>query len=197
MIGLVLLVAFGLYVIALFGVPLLLNKVCRSKFNAPRTGRWLGWASFLALFMAGFGITFVTWGVHGYYCGKDAGVTVYQTAEQWSKAHPNEWEEARPYKTADRTMIGNQEILKLSERFEWRISRGPVFSYPIVHRKLEQIIDRKTGDTQLGKRDYFIPGDHPGEFHFGFWWARNSCALDIDVDFEAKRLEFKNMGNKQ
>lgn len=196
MIGLVMILSFCLYIAALIWLPKGIGYICTAWFNAPRIGKWLRWSSFGLIFLAGFGITLLTYGAHRIACARDAGVAVFQTAEQWAKAHPTEIAETSRYPTVGSDSRGGWDIWRFSDRFEWQIQRYAVSWFPILRASVERVVDRKTGEVLVEKRDYQT-AFKAQSYSYGFWLEQDSCDREqIDWAFTKIQTAFSKISGE-
>lgn len=187
MIGLLMILGFGLYLTMLIWLPKGVGYISTTWFYAPRIGKWLRWSSFGLIFMAGFGITILTYGAYRYVCSRDSGVVIFQTAEQWAKAHPAEIAETARYSIVNSVSRDGWEIWRFSDRFEWQIQRYVVSWFPILQSRVERVVDHKTGEILAEKRDY-ITAFKAQSYSYGFWLEQGSCDQE-EIDWAFTKIQ--------
>ncbi len=88
-----------------------------------------------------------------YYCQKDAGLIIHQTAEQWMEENPGV-AEALVWLPENSPSAGGQDhrTYYYNDRFIWKVTSDPVFLS--VRRKRQQVIDVKTKAVVIDSIDY-------------------------------------------
>jgi len=141
---------------------------------------------------------------HKYYCGKEAGFTVYKTLDEWKEKNPGVAETLTWKELSDSKYNSGEMIFYLNERFISNVMNDTVLLS--VVRKHENVIDKLTGKT-LAQYIDFSTGY--GNFvvsakdlrAYKFWLNVNSCEEDGNKinrkEFYKFKSEIKRLGGKR
>lgn len=191
MIGLIMFVAFGVYLVISFGVVWLVVRWARKTGRGVK--RWAA-AAILVMYLLVFWDHIPTLVLYKYYCNTKAGFWVYKTPEQWKAENPGVvetlmWEENPPHYEARGVTRG----YKLNERFVWlvRVSKSPVLPVRITH---ESIVDLKNDETVV-ERIRVGAGYVGNKEIFRFWTTMEPCIPSLR-EFNKSLQEFHKLGRK-
>jgi len=165
MIGLLMLLALGLYLAISAGV--VTWTVRWAKHNGRGVWRW-GIAAGFAMYLLVFWDHIPTLILYKHYCATKAGFWVYKTPEQWKAENPGVAETLTWKRIPQQfTRPGIDRGYKLNERFVWV---HQVIAAPILPVRLsnEAVVDTKTNETVV-KRVSVRAGYSGGKEYFSFW----------------------------
>ncbi|MDO9053914.1 MAG: hypothetical protein Q7U37_08315 [Gallionella sp.] len=157
MMGLVILVAIGLYLLISFGV--VAWAISHAKKSGKSAKRW-GWGAALAMYLIPFWDWIPTVAVHQFYCAKDSGFWVYKTLDQWKVENPGVMETLVANKGAPQTQDrfdeghGVTDTYLLNDRFNWIIIKRDIFSLLPIMRFEQQVKDVKKDEVLARYVDY-------------------------------------------
>lgn len=191
MIGLMVLLALGIYLAISVGVVRWTVRWAR------RTGRGVkcwGFAAAFAMYMLVFWDHIPTLLLYKYYCATKAGFWVYKTPEQWKKENPGvaetmTWKELSPQFDDQDGARG----LRVNERFVWKEKSLNTAILP-VRLYVESVLDVKTGAIMI-KRVSVGAGYSGGMEFLKFWMTMKPYIVNIK-EFGYYQDAFKQMGRK-
>jgi hypothetical protein len=132
---------------------------------------------------------------HEYYCGKEAGFTVYKTLEQWKEENPGVAESLSYKRLSDSEVSGNTRIYHLNERFDWRISEKQILLSLL--RTENQVVDVKTGeilarhvDFRTGWGNFAIGANELRDYKL--WLVNKSCETKERMESAKQFSKFEN-----
>lgn len=171
MIGLLFLLAFGIYLA--ISVWVVKATVSWARKNGRGVKRW-GFTAALFMYLLVFWDHIPTLLLHKYYCATKAGFWVYKTPEQWKKENPGvaetlTWTSSSPEYNAPNITRG----YKLNERFAWTIQTVDMPILP-VSVDYESIVDLKNNEIVV-KRINVGAGYVGGKQMLRFWTSLNPC----------------------
>ena len=204
----ILLMGMALAYIAVNAVIIALIGWVASRFtDKPR--RWVIGATLVSILIV-FGDWLPIWATHRYYCATKAGLSVYKMPEEWKKAHPGVAEKLTWRDLSKSVDDDNGSIYFLNQRILWEIR---YVKLPLIHwMKRQRLVDRKTGETLVEKRDISLRlrnGILGGKMEFESMklWLQpyNQCPIDDsnrhkwlyqDKSFGQLIVEYKKIGRK-
>lgn len=121
-----------------------------AKRHGRRPWRWGGLVA-LGMYLLVFWDHIPTVLMYKHYCGKEAGLTVYKTLEQWKAENPGAAEKLVA-RRANAIHSDGKTRFELNQRFDWVISttKLPLFLY----RRTELLVDQQTRETLAELRDF-------------------------------------------
>lgn len=194
MFGLIFLMLFVLYSSLVF-------LICRFSYRKLVGKRVKPINAFLiSCFVAMIGIGVIFWDaiptkyIHYRLCSDEAGLTVYQTPEDWAKMYPEEYVEVRNHagrelKDAIRSehQAGSELISRteLTHNFIYEFRHYKKFNYAFQNdRHEERLIFKPTGQVLLMSIDFFgkagsgsLANDANSFADYKFWTVTGSCEL--------------------
>ena len=197
MIGLMMLLALGLYLAISAGV--VAWTVRWAKRNGRGVWRW-GIAAGFLMYLLVFWDHIPTLVLHKHYCATKAGFWVYKTPEQWKAENPGVAETLTWRDSLSRyDQTGVTRGYKLNERFVW-IDQVEHASILPVRLTQEAIVDIKTNETMVKRT---IVGSGYGVFPVGgddwkvlkFWVKSDSC-VPYQREFSNFRNKFHQLGRE-
>lgn len=191
MIGLLFLLAFGIYLAVAVWVVKVTVRWARK--NGRSVKRW-GFAAAFFMYLLVFWDHIPTLLLHKYYCATKAGFWVYKTPEQWKKENPGvaetlTWTSSSPEYNAPNITRG----YKLNERFAWTIQTVDMPILP-VSVDYESIVDLKNNEIVV-KRINVGAGYAGGKQMLRFWTNLEPCIPNIK-EFGYYQRTFKRMGKE-
>lgn len=173
MIGLMILLFFGMYLAAAIWVTRAAANW--AGHNDRSRWRWGGLAAFV-MYNLVFWDFIPTLVLHEYYCETQAGFWVYKTPKEWETENPGVAERLVPTKGAPTNQLG----YILNQRFTWAIKQDD-FPLSLV-RRTEEVIDMQTNtsmaryvDFKTGYGNFGTGGDGSWRV-LKVWLADNHCA---------------------
>jgi hypothetical protein len=176
--GLVIILALGLYIAIAMGV--IAWAVSYAKKNGKSAKRW-GWGAALGMYLLVFWDWIPTVATHQYYCATEAGFWVYKTPEQWKKENPGVMEGLIEDKSTPMRRVGDEEnhtdTQNINQRFQWVTEKHRlVFLLPIYSLKRE-IDDSQNGEIVARHIDF---SSGRGRDYWKFWMNTTSCPDGIE-----------------
>lgn len=191
MIGLLFLLAFGIYLAV--SVWIVKATIRWARKNGRGVKRW-GIAAALFMYLLVFWDHIPTLLLHKYYCATKAGFWVYKTPEKWKKENPGvaktlTWSERSTAYDAPGIIRG----YRLNERFVWgdQVKEVPLLPVRLVK---ESVIDTKTNEAVI-ERVYVGSGYRGGKQMLRFWTSLGPC-IKNGKDFSHYRRAFERMGRE-
>lgn len=176
--GIFILGAVGLYLLASLGVVLAATRYARN--NGKSTKRW-GWGAALVMYLIPCWDWIPTVVTHQYYCATEAGFWVYKTPEQWMKENPGVMETLHEQLSVQQTSFG--DLMTLDERFAIETRRQIPISGLSTRIFDKRLVDRVSG-TVLAKS--IEVGSGQGNISTGggykFWLAQEPCLTNGIAD---------------
>jgi hypothetical protein len=185
--GLVIILALGLYLAIAIGV--VLWAISYAKKNGKSAARW-GWGAALGMYLLVFWDWLPTVVAHKYYCATEAGFWVYKTPEQWMKENPGVMKGLHQILQPNKQMPYG-DLSLLDERFAIETHRRtPV---PFIPTRIAErlLVDRKTAEVLAKSVEV---GSGVGNMATGegfkFWLNQKPC---MAMDFWKLTTEIQNM----
>ncbi len=190
MIGLMMLLALGLYLAISAGV--VAWTVRWAKRNGRGVWRWGIGAVFL-MYLLVFWDHIPTLILYKHYCATKAGFWVYKTPEQWKAENPGVAETLNRSNSKNFRNSDDSWGFDLNERFIWlhEIEKNPIFPVWIDY---ESIIDVKNKEKMV-ERINVGAGYEGGKQLYRFWTYINAYTPN-QKQFESYITNFGNLGGK-
>ena len=187
MIGLMVLVAAAIYLVALIGATWAAYRWAKKR-GLPKLRCWLAaGGGFLVVYLPVFWDYIPTVVAHKYYCEKEAGFWIYKTLDQWKSENPGVMEtlfapretvspyQYEPYNDGH----GKKTTYFLNQRFNWIVSQQDDSRLlPII--RTEQLVKDSQKNEVLARYVNFSTGNSikntvgpPGPLKF--WLRESNC----------------------
>jgi len=196
--GLIIIVAMGLYLLISIGV--VAWAISHAKKSGLSVKKW-GWGAALVMYMIPFWDWIPTVATHQFYCAKDSGFWVYKTLDQWKAENPgvmvtlvdnspNEKYPSWPTESwQGKKLTGvNQRFGLLYKDHFSDASEGEIFLN--TWRWETKLVDKKTSEV-LAKKIDFSTGNagHIGGMHTMKFWLQNEHCIS-GKDYSKSFWEF-------
>jgi hypothetical protein len=198
MLGLMVLLAIGFFLLLLIGLPLLVSSLAKRSGAGNKVATSLAVAGFLLIFLSVFWDAIPTWIAFKYYADKEAGLKVYKTLEQWKQENPGVAEKIQQVKFDGSISKFGKELYPMNERFGVTVpnSRKLFLSVQIAEK---EVIDLKTGEVMA--RYAGVGSGNTGGFASGgegWWkvWLINSGDKEARIDYAVIEDSFRTLGRK-
>lgn len=199
MFGLMVLMAFGIYLVVSVIVIRRAIKYARQKGKS--TKRY-GWGAALAMYMLVFWDWIPTVVAHRYYCSTEAGFWVYKTVDQWKAENPGVLEtlisnrgQVHDYVESGKSHI---DTSLMNQRFVFIAKReGPLLFNR--WRTEAEIVDDKTKEVLAKEIDFYTSHEPPkaGWNGWKFWLYRERCSTYSHRDEGGLTLIAQELGGEK
>ena len=192
MIGMMYILAFGLYLLISIGV---VTWAIRYAHKHGKSTKIWGLSAALLMYLLVFWDWIPTVAMHQYYCATEAGFKVYKTVDQWKAENPGVMETLKYNEMTPSTSTGygNNYIdtYHLNQRFNSVFKKtGP--SPVNVWRWEWELVDSKTNEI-LARSVGFSTGNGKigGELELRFWLHSDGCIGSSGVN-DSRFIQFKH-----
>lgn len=178
MFGLIVLFAFGLYL--LIFVLVVRGAISYARKKGKSTERW-GWGAALGMYLLVFWDWIPTVVIHKYYCSTEAGFWVYKTVDQWKAENPGVLETLVSNKGQVRDYVedGDSYIRTgyMNQRFVYVSKRDGRLLFN-RWRKETEIVDGKTKEVLAREIDFYTSHEKPqaGWNGWKLWLYKERCS---------------------
>ena len=191
MIGLMLLGAFGLYVVVSIIVVTITYRTAKRNGASPTRARRAAGVATLVMYLLLFWDWVPTVVAKQYYCRTQGGFYLYKTLEQWKQENPGVAETLVAPTRVQSVTEGKTTKYFLNQRFVWQIRERDLPILPVTIRE-EQLLDQRTGESLARLVEVGTGHGNPnvsGEWQGGKVWLRQG---PCDGTGRARR-EFANL----
>lgn len=174
--GLVILVAMGLYLLISIGVVMWAASYARR--HGKSATRW-GWSAALVMYLIPFWDWLPTVATHQYYCATESGFWVYKTPDEWKAENPGVLETLVNRRGDPSSDTGDTENFTITHHWNERFNsvfkrKGPFFFS--IWQWDQEIVDVKTGEILSRRVDFSMGNGHiGGEPELRFWMHKDGC----------------------
>ncbi len=191
MIGLMFLLAFGIYLAVSAWV------VKATVHWARRTGRGVkrwGFVAAFVMYLLVFWDHIPTLLLHKYYCATKAGFWVYKTPDQWKRENPG-WAETLTWQSnaPDYQSPNITHGYRLNERFAWVIKTDESLVLP-VRVSYETIVDLANNEVAIKRVN--VGAGYIGRFEMLRFWTSLKPCISGKNEFGLYLDEFHQMGRE-
>jgi hypothetical protein len=176
MMGLMFLVAMGIYALVTFGV--VYAAVAYARKTGGGTKRW-GFVVLLVMYLIPFWDWLPTVAMHKFNCSNDSGFWIYKTLDQWKIENPGVMETLTTQRVWPSQHIGDVNnyvaTSTVNQRFKYVRSKNDS-TISKVWRHEKELLDSNTG-TVIAKQIDFSTGNGNigGGLEVKFWMHRDNC----------------------
>lgn len=176
--GLIIISGLILYLWILFWVTRRVYRRAISRDHSKALAFFLGGLAFLILYLPVFWDFLPLLAMKKYFCSKDGGTTVYQTAAEWVKDNPERARNVWFYKWGEQPKTTQDGVDLLGNRFGSKFFQVDVIKGWIKSSEIH-LFDIETGKVLAVRREYSStrgPG-YPtlGVNNYKFWLNTSGC----------------------
>ena len=209
MIGIIYLLAFGLYLLISLGIVRWVMWHARNNNKSAK--RW-GWSAALVMYLVPFWDWLPTVAAHQYYCAKDSDFWVYKTLDQWKAENPGVMEGLASYnKNPSGFAIhwpsryelhsdGHWEITtyQMNERFNRIIDQQDMLKVLPIVRREETLIDVGKNEVIARYVDFSsgvsVKAQNDPSGPIKFWLRSSGCSAGSDWKDKSWEFSFQFNG---